>query len=112
MRALRALCLAAAILALPQWAATQYLIVNGHFHTDINGWTLVGVGTQAWDPLDWQSNPASGSIRITNANPAANQVTGSGQCIIHTPSGTYEAGAHVNFPSGPAVFGVGAVGIA
>jgi hypothetical protein len=112
MRALRALCLAAAILALPQWAATQDLIVNGHFHTDINGWTLVGIGSHVWDPLDWQANPASGSIRITNTNPVPNQGTASGQCIVLTPSGTYEAGAHVRFPSGQAAFGAGGVGVA
>jgi hypothetical protein len=102
----------AALLVLPAFAAAQDLIVNGHFHTDINGWTLVGVGTQAWDPLDFEGNPGSGSIRITNTNPVANQVTGSGQCILLTPSGTYEAGARVRWPSGQAGLGAGGVGMA
>lgn len=112
MHAVRVLCVVAAVLALPQRAATQDLIVNGHFHTGINGWTLVGVGTQAWDPLDWQGNPASGSVRVTNTDPAANGGTASAQCILLTPSGTYEAGTHVFFPSGQAMLGVGAVGVA
>jgi hypothetical protein len=112
MRAVRALCLAAALLALPLRAAAQDLIVNGHFHDDINGWTLVGVGSQAWDPLDWQGDPTSGSVRVTNTDPAANGGTASGQCILLTPSGTYEAGAHVRFPSGQVMLGAGAVGIA
>ena len=111
MHAVRALCLAAAVLALPSGAAAQDLIVNGHFHDDINGWTLVGVGTQAWDPLDWQGDPTSGSVRVTNTDPVANGGTASAQCILLTPSGTYEAGAHVRFPSGQVMLGVGAVGI-
>src|SRR5207244_878221 len=91
--------------------AGQDLIVNGHFNTDINGWTLAGVGAQLWDPLDWQGNPASGSIRITNTNPVGNQGTGSGQCIPLTPSGTYEVGTHVRFPSGQAALGFGAAAV-
>jgi hypothetical protein len=90
----------------------QELIVNGHFNTDINGWTLVGEGSQVWDPLDWQSNPASGSLRLTNTSVAANQPTVSGQCIPLAPSGTYEVGGHVRFPSGQASFGAAAIGVA
>ena len=112
MRHVHGLFLAAALLALPSAVRAQDLIVNGHFNTNINGWTLVGIGTQAWDPLDWQASPASGSIRITNTDPTANQGTGSGQCILLTPSGTYEVGAHVRFPSGQAALGAGGVGVA
>jgi hypothetical protein len=111
MRRLRALFLVTAILGPAASVAGQDLIVNGHFHTDINGWTLIGIGTQAWDPLDWQGNPSSGSIRVTNTDPVANQVTGSGQCILLTPSGTYEAGGHVRFPSGQVAFGGGVIGV-
>ena len=107
----RSLPLATAFLMLPAFAAAQDLILNGHFHTDINGWTLVGIGTQAWDPLDWQSNPASGSIRITNTDPTANMGTASGQCILLTPSGTYEFGGHVRFPTGQSL-GAGGVAVA
>ena len=110
MPAVRSLCLAFAVLALPQAAAAQDLIVNGHFHTDINGWTLVGTGSQAWDPLDWQAAPGSGSIRVTNTDPTANMATGSAQCIPLTPSGTYEFGAHVRFPAGQSL-GAGGVAV-
>jgi hypothetical protein len=111
MPRVRVLFLATALVGLPAWGAAQDLIVNGHFHTDINGWTLAGVGTQLWDPLDWQGNPASGSIRITNTDPVANQPTGSGQCIPLTPSGTYEVGTHVRFPSGQGALGFGAAAV-
>jgi hypothetical protein len=112
MNTLRVLALAATLLGLPRWSAGQDLIVNGHFHTDINGWTLVGIGSQAWDPLDWEANPGSGSVRVTNTNPVANQGTASAQCVPLTPSGTYEAGAHVRFPAGQPALGAGGVGIA
>ena len=111
MRRSRALFLIAAVLGSAARVASQDLIVNGHFNTDINGWTLAGVGAQLWDPLDWQFNPASGSIRITNTNPVGNQGTGSGQCIPLTPSGTYEVGTHVRFPSGQAALGFGAAAL-
>ena len=107
MLRLRGFVVVTAFVGLPAWGVSQDLIVNGHFHTDINGWTLVGVGTQAWDPLDWLADPSSGSIRITNTSPAANQPTGSAQCILLTPSGTYEFGAHVRFPTGQALGGGG-----
>ena len=40
-----------------------------------------------------------------------NQGTGSGQCIPLTPSGTYEVGTHVRFPSGQAALGFGAAAV-
>jgi hypothetical protein len=55
MRRVRALFLVTTLVGLPAWGAAQDLIVNGHFNTDINGWTLVGEGAQIWDPLDWQT---------------------------------------------------------
>jgi len=111
MRRWRALFLITAVMGPAAPVAGQDLIVNGHFNTDINGWTLAGVGAQLWDPLDWQGNPASGSIRITNTDPVGNQGTGSGQCIPLTPSGTYEVGTHVRFPSGQAALGFGAAAV-
>ena len=112
MRRSPALFLIAAVLGSAARVASQDLIVNGHFNTDINGWTLVGEGAQVWDPLDWQSNPASGSLRLTNTSVAANQPTVSGQCIPLSPSGTYEVGGHVRFPSGQTSFGAAAIGVA
>ena len=82
-------------------AAGQDLIVNGHFDTDISGWTLVaGQGSQAWDPLDWQGDPGSGSMVLTNTNVGGAQFTASGECFTLTPSGTYEFGGHFRFASG------------
>jgi len=105
----RLLALSVALAGLPAWGAAQELIVNGHFHTDINGWTMTqGLGTQVWDPLDWQASPGSGSLRLTNGNTTANGLTVTGQCIPLTPSGTYEVGGHVRFPS-PTVGGFGGI---
>lgn len=112
MGRLRALFLTTVILGLPGWSAAQDLIVNGHFNGDIDGWTLIGFGTEAWDPLDWQANPSSGSINIVNTRQAANQFTGSGQCIPLNPSGTYELGTHVRFPSGQLDTGFGGTFVA
>jgi hypothetical protein len=56
---------AAALFVMATAGAAQDLVTNGHFHTDINGWTLLGPGSQAWDPLDWEGNPSSGSLRVT-----------------------------------------------
>ena len=51
--------------------------------------------------------PRIGS-RIT---PRQREGTGSGQCIPLTPSGTYEVGTHVRFPSGQAALGFGAAAV-
>jgi hypothetical protein len=108
----RVLLLVAALSGSSLKASAQELVTNGHFHGDIAGWTLIGVGTQAWDPVDWQANPGSGSIRIVNMRQAANQFAGSGQCIPLTPSGTYELGTHVRFPSGQVDTGFGSAAVA
>ena len=112
MGRLRALLLTTTFLGLPGWSAAQDLVVNGHFNGDIDGWTLVGFGSQGWSPLDWQANPSSGSIRIVNTRQSANQFTGSAQCIPLSPSGTYELGAHVRFPSGQVDTGFGLAAVA
>jgi hypothetical protein len=112
MQHLRFVLLAAALVGPAATLGAQDLVVNGHFNGDINGWTMIGVGTQAWDPLDWQGNPLSGSIRIVNTRAAANQFAGSGQCIPLSPSGTYEFGTHVRFPSGQVDTGFGTAAVA
>jgi hypothetical protein len=91
--------------------AAQNLVTNGQFHTDINGWALLGSGSQAWDPLDCDGNPSSGSLRVmaTVAGPPAS--TTSQQCIPVSPSGTYELGGHIRFPSGQGAGGIAAVGL-
>ena len=91
----------AACLAFPAWSAGQNLVVNGNFDGDILGWKIVrGEGTEVWDPLDFQNNPVSGSLHLTNTGLGANAVTVSGQCIELNPSGTYEFGTNVRFPAG------------
>ena len=118
MNRLRALFLTTTLLALPGWSAAEDLVmngdlvVNGGFDGDIDGWTLIGFGTEEWDPLDWQGNPSSGSIRITNTRQSANQFTASAQCIPLSPSGTYEVGTHVRFPSGQLDTGFGFTAVA
>lgn len=82
-------------------AAAQDLVPNGHFHVNLAGWTHAGGGSQSWQPLDWEANPASGSLRTTNNLAMANSTTGSGQCVP-TSAGTYEAGAFIRIPSGQA----------
>jgi hypothetical protein len=101
MRGGRGVLVSVAFLALPAWAVGEDLIVNGHFNGDVADWKIVrGEGAQAWDPADFEDNPASGSLHLTNTGPGPNALTMSGQCIPFTPSGTYEAGMHVRFPSG------------
>jgi hypothetical protein len=100
-----------ALWVLPACAAAQDLVTNGHFHTDINGWTLQGQGSQGWDPLDWQGNPSSGSLRVTATAVGPPAATNSRQCIPLSPSGTYELGGHIRFPSGQPGGGLAAVGM-
>lgn len=89
----------AACLALPAWGAGQDLVMNGEFNGNIEHWKIVrGVGDEVWDPLDSQGNPASGSLHLTNTGTQADAATVSGQCIVLTPTDTYEFGTHVFFP--------------
>ena len=89
----------AACLALPPLGAAEDLVMNGEFNGNIEHWKIVrGVGTEVWDPVDSQGNPKSGSLHLTNTGPEADAATVSGQCIILTPTDTYEFGAHVFFP--------------
>jgi hypothetical protein len=91
----------AACLAFPAWSAGQNLVVNGNFDGDVLGWKIVrGDGTEVWDPLDFQNDPASGSMHLTNTGVEPNAFTVSGQCIELIPSGTYEFGTDVRFPAG------------
>jgi len=113
MRAFHTVFLAAAFLVLPRSAPAQDLVTNGHFHTDIIGWTLQGSGSEAWDPLDFEGNPSSGSLRVTSTVTGPPESTSSRQCIALNPSGTYELGGRIRFPSvGQAGHGVAAIGLA
>lgn len=86
-------------------ASAQELVANGHFHTDLGGWTHAGGGTQAWSALDWEANPGSGSARVTNDFAVANINTGSVSCIALAAPGTYEVGGHIRIPSGQGLGG-------
>jgi len=109
MRRGRGVLMVVACFAFPSWGAGQDLVVNGDFNGDITGWKIVrGEGVEVWDPLDSQNNPSSGSLHLTNTGAGPNAVTVSGQCIELTPSGTYEFGTSIRFPSG-SVGGVGSV---
>jgi hypothetical protein len=93
----RSLLLAIAILG-PSPAHAQDLIANGHFHVDLAGWT--GPGVQAWSPLDWQGDAASGSLHVTNSVPKMFTVVSSmTECLPLSGPGTYELGAEVHMPS-------------
>lgn len=95
----------AAVVCCPAWGTSQNLVVNGGFDGNVEGWKIVrGEGTQAWDPLDVNGNPRSGSMHLANTGSGPNPFTVSGQCIPLSPTGTYEVGAHVRFSS-PAVPG-------
>lgn len=101
-----------AVLVLPGSAACQDLVTNGHFDTDINGWTLECCGGfQAWDPLDWQGSTSSGSLRVTTTIVGPPNSTQSRQCITLSPSGTYELGGRIRFPSGQPGGGIASVGL-
>jgi len=101
MRYLRGVLAVMTCLAFPAWGAGQNLVVNGDFNGDITAWKIVrGAGVEVWDPLDSQNNPASGSLHLTNIGVGPDAFTVSGQCIVLTPSDTYEFGTNIRFPAG------------
>jgi hypothetical protein len=105
MLSTRVALVVAAFLCCPAWGTSQNIIVNGGFDGNVDGWKIVrGEGDQAWDTLDVNGNPQSGSLHLVNTGAGPNPFTVSGQCLPLTPAGTYEAGASIRFPS-PAVPG-------
>ena len=100
MKLVRTLAMAAAFSAPAAWG--QDVVPNGHFHVDVSGWAFSGgQGTQEWSALDWQANPASGSLKVTNSwTILANQLsTSRSDCFLLAGPGPYELGAEIRIPS-------------
>lgn len=91
---------------------SQDVVTNGHFHTDLAGWTAGGLAAQTWNALDWQGSATSGSARVANNFTVANVSTGSSQCIGLSTAGAYEVGAFIRFPSGQTETGSATVSVA
>lgn len=81
----------------------QDLVPNGHFHTDLSGWTHSGApfATQAWSSEDWQSAAGSGSILLATDSPLAPWVSRSSTpCLPLASSGAYELSGEIRVPPG------------
>ena len=94
-----ALVLAAMIPASLAWG--QNLVSNPGFDIDVADWTSSAEASLAWDPLDVEGNPVSGSALVTNLSISAGDATGASQCIDGlTAEAFYEFAAEILVPSG------------
>ena len=110
MKLVRSLAMVAALIAPVAWG--QDVVPNGHFHVDVSGWTFAGggQGTPEWSALDWQANPASGSLRVTNHAVLSGQLVSSrSECFPVSGPGTHELGAEIRIPSNQGASGGAAV---
>jgi len=93
--------LLALLLAAPAGAAN--LVTNGHFDTDISGWTLYGTESTIARNLNYDmgTTPSVGSLEIETWI-SNGGLEGPIQCIPVSTPGTYSASAWVYVPSGQA----------
>jgi len=82
-------------------AAAQNLVVNGGFESDVGSWVALSDSSLAWDPLDADDDPNSGSALVTNLDPDPVDGTGAVQCIDGlSGEQSYAFSAKARFPSG------------
>jgi len=76
------LCVGMTVLALAIGPGNSFAQVldNTTFDTDVSGWTPTADSTLAWDPLDAQADPTSGSALVTNLSNTEVDPIGSYQC--------------------------------
>jgi hypothetical protein len=104
---------ASILLALAGPAASQNLVTNAHFDTNVNSWNpwvFSPGGVLVWSPLDWAGDPSSGSALLTNVSAVAGEnAVRISNCITLPTTGIYEFGAHVRIPGGQASSGQAAI---
>lgn len=90
------------LLALP--AASQNLVTNGTFDTNVSGWGTFDPNIVAsWSALDAAGSSQSGSLLLSNNAPNGLN-SGGYQCIANvTPGQRLDAGGQIRIPSGGAV---------
>lgn len=79
----------------------QNLVVNAHFDTTVDPWTVVTpVSTSlSWSSLDWQGSPTSGSGLVTNTATSGGVAVVQSPCLATTASGNYELGGQIRIPN-------------
>jgi hypothetical protein len=79
----------------------QNLVINAHFDTNVNSWTVVTpVSTNiSWSSLDWQGSPTSGSGLVTNVATTAGTASVENPCLATTVAGNYELGGQIRIPT-------------
>ncbi len=81
MRALRFVAIVFAVVFPASVGLGQNLLINPNFHTDVAGWTASSESALAWDPLDAEASPASGSAVVTCLGEEPNDSNGTFQCV-------------------------------
>lgn len=78
-------CSLAVLSLAPVESMAQNAIVNGEFHTDLDGWELTD-GTPTWSPLDVDGSETSGSAHVTHPG-GSERVCVLRQCVPITSIG-------------------------
>jgi hypothetical protein len=93
-------------LAASHSATGQNLLKNPHFTTALDGWSSLDSRVVAsWSPLDSNGSASSGSVLLTQMQPAAAvNLPSFSQCILVTPGTRYTIAGRLRVPSGQAVY--------
>jgi hypothetical protein len=104
--------LVVAVIAIAAPAAAQNMLTNNSFPANVAGWALDGSASVAWNSLDADGSPASGSALVTNSSPGASNGAGMYQCAGAVIAGnSYDYGGRILIPSGQLTTGDAQVGL-
>jgi len=78
---------------------SEDLLVNSELDTDVSSWEARGQATLAWDALDADADPSSGSAAVTNIAGREGFVRSAGQCV-EIGEGNYLAATRYYIPTG------------
>jgi hypothetical protein len=88
-------------LSVPMLAGAQNLLLNPGFDNDVAGWSASGPGSIAWSMLDANTNPASGSVQLTNSSATPSNGATVGQCLPMPARWAFRVSGKILVPSGP-----------
>jgi hypothetical protein len=78
---------------------TENLLVNSELDSDVSSWEAGSQATLAWNDLDADGDPNSGSAAVTNIAAQEGFVRSAGQCV-ETGEGDYVAATRYYIPPG------------